>query len=325
MAIISHELWQHDFGATPDVIGKSVRINGKPATIVGVMPPGFAFPLNEQLWVPLYSEFPPTPRNDLRAAGNQVAVLGLLKPRRSARSGQRRVHRHRQAPRRELPRHQQEIRHRAGRAADQDVHAARARRACSGRCWRSALGLLLIACVNVMNMQFARATLRQKELAIRSSLGATRIRLIRQMLTESLLLAALGAVVGVSLAFWATDYLQAATHNLANPIPAYITFNVDAPVLVFVVVATMLAAVVSGFVPAWMASRANAVEALKESGRGNTSRAVSLITRGLVVLPDPRHLRAAHRLAAAGAVHPAPAADRLRLRHHRAAHRAAWA
>ena len=61
VAIISHDLWQHDFGATTDVIGKSVRINGKPATIVRIMAPGFAFPLNEQLWVPLYSEFPPTP------------------------------------------------------------------------------------------------------------------------------------------------------------------------------------------------------------------------------------------------------------------------
>jgi len=146
------------------------------------------------------------------------------------------------------------------------------------------VGLLLIACVNVMNMQFARATLRQKELAIRSSLGATRGRLIRQMLTESLLLASLGALIGILLAFWATDYLQALTHNLANPIPAYITFNVDAPVLLFAVAATILAAVGSGFVPAWMSSRATAVEALKESGRGNTSRAVSVITRGLVVL-----------------------------------------
>ena len=145
-------------------------------------------------------------------------------------------------------------------------------------------GLLLIACVNVMNMQFARATLRAKELAIRSSLGATRTRLIRQMLTESLLLAAFGAAVGVELAVYATGYLQAATHNQANAIPAYIVFNVDTRVLLFVVAATVIAAVASGFVPAWFASRASAVEALKESGRGNTSRSVNLITRGLVVL-----------------------------------------
>ncbi|HVT74426.1 MAG TPA: FtsX-like permease family protein, partial [Lacunisphaera sp.] len=145
------------------------------------------------------------------------------------------------------------------------------------------VGVLLIACVNVMNMQFARATLRAKELAIRSSLGATRIRLIRQMLTESLLVAALGAIAGVALAIWATAYLDAYVH-LNNPIPTWMTFDVDAPVLLVVVAATLLSAVVSGFVPAWLSSRASAVETLKDSGRGNTGRAVGVITRGLVIL-----------------------------------------
>ena len=280
--VISHDLWQHDFGATTDVIGKSVRINGKPATIVGIMAPGFAFPLNEQLWVPLYSEFPPTPRNDRRAAGNQVSVLGLIKPGLPLDQASTEF----TAIAKRLAASFPDTNKKFDTALVEPLIKTYTPPALQGLLWTMlafCLGILLIACVNVMNMQFARATLRQKELAIRSSLGATRVRLIRQMLTESLLVAVLGAVVGVSLAFWATDYLQAATHNLANPIPTYITFNVDTPVLVFVVVATMLAAVVSGFVPAWMSSRTNAVEALKESGRGNTSRAVSIITRGLVV------------------------------------------
>src|SRR4029079_18164614 len=90
------------------------------------------------------------------------------------------------------------------------------------------VGVLLIACVNVMNMQFARATLRAKELAIRSSLGATRIRLIRQMLTESLLIAGIGAGIGISLAYGSISWLQATIRNLDNPPPAYVTFDVDA-------------------------------------------------------------------------------------------------
>src|SRR5204862_2470581 len=89
------------------------------------------------------------------------------------------------------------------------------------------VGVLLIACVNVMNMQLARATLRAKELAVRSSLGATRARLIRQMLTESLLVAAFGAAIGIALAYYATDWLDTTVHNLENPPPAYIHFNVD--------------------------------------------------------------------------------------------------
>ena len=283
VALISHQLWQRDFGASRDIVGKSVRINGKPATVIGVMPPGFSFPVNEQLWIPLYSEFPPTPRNDLRAAGNQVSVLGLIKP--GIPFDQANAEYTGIAKR--LAASFPDTNKKFDTALVEPLIKTFTPPALQGLLWTMlafCVGLLLIACVNVMNMQFARATLRQKELAIRSSLGATRVRLIRQMLTESLLLAGCGALIGVILAFWATDYLQKLTHNLANPIPAYITFTIDAPVLFFVVAATMLAAVGSGFVPAWLASRATAVEALKESGRGNTSRTVSVLTRGLVVL-----------------------------------------
>jgi predicted permease len=103
------------------------------------------------------------------------------------------------------------------------------------------------------------------------------------MLTESLLLASLGAVLGIVIAFYATDYLDAAAHNLENPIPSWMRFSVDGPVLAFVVGATVFAALVSGFVPAWLSSRANALDVLKEGGRGNTGRAVVVLTRGLVV------------------------------------------
>jgi hypothetical protein len=145
------------------------------------------------------------------------------------------------------------------------------------------VGVLLISCVNVMNMQFARATLRAKELAVRSSLGATRIRLIRQMLTESLLVAIIGATLGIALAYASIDWLSATVRNLEVPPPSWITFDVDAPVLTFTVLATLAAAVFSGLLPALMSSRANAADVLREGGRGNTSRKVALISRGLVV------------------------------------------
>jgi predicted permease len=144
-------------------------------------------------------------------------------------------------------------------------------------------GVLVIACVNVMNMQFARATLRSKELAIRSALGASRSRLIRQMLTESLLLATFGSVLGIALAFYTTRYLNVAMTTLTNPLPQWMSFTIDVRVLSFVVGVTVLAALLAGFVPAWLASRARTVDVLKESGRGNTGRAVGVVTRGLVV------------------------------------------
>src|SRR5207244_13114140 len=135
----------------------------------------------------------------------------------------------------------------------------------------------------VMNMQVARATLRAKELAVRSSLGASRTRLVRQMLTESLLIAGIGAVVGIALAYASIDWLTATVRNLENPPPSWITFDVDATVLLITVVATVASAVLSGLLPAVMSSRANAVEVLRDGGRGNTSRPVSLLSRALVV------------------------------------------
>jgi len=282
VAIISHQLWQRDFGGGNDVLGKSVRLNGRPATIVGVMEGGFAFPINEQLWIPLFNEYPPVPRNDQNAAGNTVGVLGTVK--RGVSQDQASA----------------ELTSIAKRLADSypDTNKNYATavvepliRTYTPPFLRGLLltmlgfcaGVLLLACVNVMNMQFARATLRTKELAIRASLGASRGRLIRQMMTESLLVAALGAVVGVAGAYWANGLLMSATRNLPNPIPSYIVFRIDGPVLMFVIATTAVAALVSGFVPAYMAARARPAEMLKDSGRGNTSRLVGWLNRSLVV------------------------------------------
>jgi len=109
------------------------------------------------------------------------------------------------------------------------------------------------------------------------------MRLVGQMLTESLLIAGIGAVVGIALAYASIDWLSATVRNLENPPPSWITFDVDATVLFITVLSTVAAAVLSGLLPALMSSRANAVEVLRDGGRGNTSRAVSLMTRGLVV------------------------------------------
>ncbi len=282
VALISQLLWQRDFGGAADVVGKNVRINGQPATVIGVMPAGFAFPVNEQLWLPLYSEYPPKPRNDVDAQGNTPAVLGLLKPGVPFDQATTEF----TGIARQLAAAFPDTNKKFDTALVQPLIQTFTPPNIRGLIWTMlafCVGILLIACVNVMNMQFARATLRTKELAVRSSLGATRIRLIRQMLTESLLVAVGGAAVGIPLASWATDALTKATHNSANPIPAYITFDLDPRVLMVVVLATLLAAVGSGFIPAWMASRTNAAAALKEAGRGNTNRATTILAHGLVV------------------------------------------
>jgi predicted permease len=145
--------------------------------------------------------------------------------------------------------------------------------------------VLLIACVNVMNMQFGRAALRAKELAIRGALGATRWRLVRQMLTESLVVAVFGAVAGVLLAYWGVDLLTRAMDALPSGfgLPYWVRFTIDARVLAFTVGITFVATIASGLVPALISARSNAAEMMKEGGRGNSSRLVNIITRLLVI------------------------------------------
>jgi putative ABC transport system permease protein len=280
VTLISHQIWQHDFGGKADVLGQTVRMNGRTATIIGVMPPKFQFPVSEELWVPLYNEFPVRPRGDPQGLGPNV--FGRLKPGVSVDQANvefaglaRRMAFANPKTNRQLVTASVAplINNFIGPQIRQTLYAMLG----------AVVMVLLIACVNVMNMQFARAALRAKELAIRGALGATRWRLVRQMLTESLLLATLGAAAGVLLAYWAVDFLFRATQSLPFPLPYWVSFDIDGPVLAFTVGLTLLAALLSGLVPALLTARASAAAVMKESGRGNTSRLVNRLTRGLVV------------------------------------------
>jgi len=277
--ILSDAIWQREFGGRADILGQSIRVNGRAGVIVGVMPPKFSFPANEQLWVPLNTEFPVRPRSDRNNQG--VALLGRLKPGVSLEHANNEIATLARRYAELYPENQQFslgwVRPLLG--AFTGLQISNTLYLMLAFC----VGVLLIACANVMNMQFARATLRAKELAIRSSLGATRIRLVRQMLSENLLLASLGAIVGIAAAFWATDWLDTTVHAQTFPIPDWMVFTIDLPVLAFVVGATFLSAILSGILPALLASRANASDALKDTGRGNSSRLANSVTRTLVV------------------------------------------
>jgi putative ABC transport system permease protein len=280
VTLLGHEIWQRDFNSDPNIVGQAVRINGRAATIIGVMPPNFKFPISEQLWVPLYNEFPPKPRGDLSGIG--PAILGRLKPgvsldqvnaefvglaRRMAKDNPKTNGQLVSANVQPL------LNAFTGPQLRQTVYAMLG----------AVIVVLLIACVNVMNMQFGRAALRAKELAIRGALGATRWRLVRQMMTESFLVAAMGAVVGVLMAHWAVALLIRAVNGLPFPPPYWVSFTIDATVLGFTLGIVFLATIVSGLVPAWTAARGNSADMMKEGGRGNTNRLANVITRVLVV------------------------------------------
>src|SRR6202022_1456514 len=230
--ILGHEIWKRDFNGDSNIVGQSVRINGKAATIIGVMPPNFKFPISEQLWVPLYNEFPLRPRDDLAAAGIGPAVMGRLKPGVSIDQVNaefvglaKRIAKDNPKANGQLvsANVQPLLNFFTGPQLRQTVYALLG----------AVLVVLLIACVNVMNMQFGRAALRAKELAIRGALGATRWRLVRQMLTESFVVAVLGALAGVIIAFWSVSVLISATSALPFPLPYWVTFSIDPKVLAF--------------------------------------------------------------------------------------------
>src|SRR6478736_3315398 len=282
--ILGDEIWRRDFGTDPNIVGENIRLNGKATTIIGVMPPGFKFPFTEEIWTPLYNEFPPQPRGDLRlgASNNAPAVMGRLKAGVTIDQAN--------AEFIALARHLAED----NPKTNQNFTSASVQpllNTFTGVQFRQTVWamlaavilVLLIACVNVMNMQFGRAALRAKELAIRGALGATQWRLMRQMLTESLVVAVFGAIAGVIIAYWTIDYFLRSINALPFPAPYYWKFTIDGSVLIFTVAITLLATIASGLIPAFLSARGNAAEIMKEGGRGNSSRMVNIITRVLVV------------------------------------------
>jgi len=284
VTILGNEIWKRDFGGDPNIVGQSVRINGKAATVIGVMPANFKFPVSEELWVPLYNEFPPKPRGELLLGANNAApaVMGRLKNGVSIDQANAEFVGLARHIAQDNPKTNQNL---TSASVQPLIHAMTGvqLRQTVWAMLAAVIFVLLIACVNVMNMQFGRAALRAKEVAIRGALGATRWRIVRQMLTESFVVAAFGAVAGILLAYWGVDMFVRSINSLSQPLPYWIQVKIDGPVLVFTVAITLVATLASGLIPALLSARGNAAEMMKEGGRGNTSRLVNIITRVLVV------------------------------------------
>jgi putative ABC transport system permease protein len=283
-AILGDKIWRRDFNADPNIVGQSVTINGKAATIIGVMPAGFEFPASEELWTPLYNEWPPTPRGELFLGANSraPAVMGRLKAGVTLDQANAEMIAIARNIAADNPKTNQNFTSASVVPLINAFTGVQLRQIV----WAmlgAVIVVLLIACVNVMNMQFGRAALRAKELAIRGALGATRWRLVRQMLTESLVVAIMGAIAGTLLAFWGTDMFDKVVKAAPFPPPYWWKFTIDGPVLTFTLAITLVATIISGLLPAFLSSRGNPAEVMKEGGRGNSSRLVNVITRILVV------------------------------------------
>jgi predicted permease len=280
VALVSHAFWRERFNRDPSILGQALTLNGAPYTIIGVLPEAAsAFPLNQiQIWVPRPAEVPFLVPAQLNNGGYFFQVIARLRPDVSldqARDAMNVI----------------ENGYRAANPKNVDAPSrievlplledAVGEQRQSYLMLFGAVGcVLLIACANIANLLLARFANRRKEIAARFALGASRADVLRQLVTESMVVAVLGGVVGVLLAQWA---LRALVVLGADLIPRAVEVGLDPIALGFSLVVTLLTGLAIGILPAWQAARVNVQETLKDASRGSTGAAGQRLRSGLLV------------------------------------------
>jgi putative ABC transport system permease protein len=260
VCIISNELWQRRFAADPALVGKQITLSGASYTVIGVLPAGYAYGTPTDVFVPIGLR-----ADEMKERGSHPGIYAVarLKPGVTVETA-----------RAELIALAQRIGAQYGMQGN-SATVTPLSEAFLGDI-RTTLLILLgavgfvlaIACANVANLLLARAATRQKEMAIRTALGAGRRRIVRQLLTESLLLAILGGTIGVLLAFWGIDLLRSAG---ADSLPSTAVIKLDGNVLLFTVLVSVLTGIFFGLAPALSAAKTDLHDTLKEGGRSSTA------------------------------------------------------
>ena len=256
VAILSHGLWKRRFGGDHSIVGREVQISGRPTTIIGVMPPDFDYPQETQIWVPSGVVLSDEPRDN-----RSWSAIARLRPNVKLQQAQARISAINARLAKQFPDTNKDWDAKLSILHERLVREVKP----SLLALLGAVGfVLLIACANVANLLLARSAARKTEIAIRAAMGASRARVVRQMLTESLLISALGGAAGLLLNVWLTGVL---TSILPEGAPRLDQIGIDYRVLAFALGISALTAVVFGLAPALQASKLDVSSSLKEGGR----------------------------------------------------------
>jgi putative ABC transport system permease protein len=273
VVVISYGLWQRRFGADPNLIGRTLRLNGQQYTVLGVMPPEFQFPTGREMWAPRVA----TERDKVIRGSGYLPVIGRLKPGVTLAQAQQEMDVIAAQLTAEYPQAN----------GERGVRVVPLPKQLTGRVRPALLVLLgavgmllLIACANVASLLLARAAEREREFAVRAALGAARGRLARQLLTESLLLALLGGLVGIMLAGWLSSAILSLT---PGDLPRAGEVRIDSRVLAFAFAVSALTALIFGLAPALRFSRPDLNRSLREVSSGATGLVRQRLRQALVV------------------------------------------
>ncbi|MEP6922225.1 MAG: ABC transporter permease [bacterium] len=281
VVVLKDSFWRQHLAGDPHIVGKTITLNRKVFTVVGVMPADFNYPYNGgEMWTPLVMG-----QKDQHDRGSHyLRVIGLLKPGVTAAQTQAEFHGIVKRSQQQFPE--------TNSGRDVNVmtltdDAVRGARTGVPILMGAVVFVLLIACANVANLMLVRAASRQRETAVRLALGASRSRLIRQVLTESVLLGVLGGVLGVVVSVWA---IQALAHGIppgfSKFIPGWNRLGLNLNVLAFAFVVSVLAGTLAGLASVWHATRTNLNEALKSGSRSDSGRGAHNRLRNVLVVSE---------------------------------------